>query len=188
MLDWDSSPLRCAPFPDRGYCGSQEPIRVNTLVAPALPMPLVGAHILGGVISTVSGIGAMFTDKRPGRHVRLGSIYYWSLCWVCASATFLGALRWSEDYYLVSLGSCSFCAASIGLAARRRRWHGWVNTHLVAMGLSYIVMVTAFCVGEGETLPLVNKLPHVSHWILLSLIGMPLIARVLWRKRKVAAF
>jgi len=161
---------------------------VNILIAHALPTPLVGAHILGGVICTLSGLGAMASDKRAGRHVRLGSIYYWSLGWVCASATFLGALRWSDDYYLVILGVLSFGTASIGRAARRRRWHGWVNTHLVAMGLSYIVMLTAFCVGEGETLPLVNKLPHVSYWVLPSLIGMLFIARALCRHRKVAAF
>ena len=124
--------------------------------------PLVGSHLLGGVICTLSGVGAMFSKKHWSRHIRLGNIYYWSLCWVCASATFLGALRWSEDYYLIVLGVLSLGSASIGRAARRRRWHGWVNTHVVAMGLSYIVMLTAFCVGEGETLPLVNKLPHVS--------------------------
>jgi hypothetical protein len=93
----------------------------------------------------------MFSEKRRGRHVRLGSIYYWSLCWVCASATFLAALRWSEDYHLVVLGVLSLGSASIGRAARRRRWHGWVKTHVVAMDLSYIVMLTAFYVGEGKT-------------------------------------
>jgi len=161
---------------------------VNILVAHTLPTPLVGAHVLGGVICTVSGIGAMFSEKRRGRHVRLGSIYYWSLCWVCASATFLGALRWSEDYYLVVLGVFSLGSASIGLAARRWRWPGWVNTHVVAMGLSYIVMLTAFYVDEGETLPLGKKLPHVSYWVLPSLIGMPFIARALARNRKLRRF
>jgi hypothetical protein len=149
--------------------------------------PVVGSHVLGGVICTVSGIGAMFSEKRRGWHVRFGSIYYWSLCWVCASATFLGALRWSEDYYLVILGVLSLGAASIGRAARRWRWQGWVNTHVVAMGLSYIVMLTAFYVGEGETLTLA-KLPHVAYWVLPSLIGTPFIARALWRNRRLRRF
>ena len=161
---------------------------MKILIAHALPTPLVRAHILGGVICALSGLGAMFSDKRPVRHVRLGSIYYWSLCWVCASATILGALRWSEDYYLVILGVFALGTASIGRAARRPRWQGWVNTHLVAMGLSYIVMLTAFCAGEGEELPLVNKLPHASYWVLPSLIGMPFIARALWRNHKSDAF
>ena len=159
---------------------------MKIVVVHALRTPLVGAHILGGLICTLSGVGAMFSDKRRGRHVRFGSIYYWSLCWVCASATLLGALRWSEDYYLVMLGVLSLGSASIGRAARRRRWHGWVNTHLVAMGLSYIVMLTAFCVGEAETLPLINELPHMSYWVLPSLVGMSCIARALLRNRKVA--
>jgi hypothetical protein len=65
---------------------------------------------------------------------------------------------------------------------------GWVNTHVVAMGLSYIVMLTAFYVDEGETLPLGKKFSHVSYWILPSLIGMPFIARALARNRKLRRF
>lgn len=147
-------------------------------------LPVLGTHILGGLICIVAGIGAMLSEKRRGRHGRFGSIYYWSLCWVCASATLLGALRWSQDHYLVLLGGLSFGSASIGRMARRRRWHGWVHRHVAGMGLSYITMLTAFYVEEGENLPLGKEIPHILHWLLPSLIGMPLVARALWRNRK----
>jgi len=104
------------------------------------------------------------------------------------SATFLAALRWSEDYYLVVLGVLSLGAASIGRAARRWRWHGWVNTHLVAMGLSYIVMLTAFYVGEGATLPLGKKLPRVAYWVLPSVIWCALDSEGPMAESQVAPF
>ena len=147
-------------------------------------LPVVGSHILGGLICIVSGIGAMLSEKRRGRHVSFGSIYYWFLGWVCASGTFLGALHWSQDYYLVLLAILSIGSASIGRMAHRRHWQGWAYTHVVGMSLSYVAMLTAFSVEDGENLLLGRDIPHILYWFLPSLIAVPLVTRALMRNRK----
>jgi hypothetical protein len=51
------------------------------------------------------------------------------------------------------------------------------------MGGSYIALLTGFYVDNGPFLPLWNRLPHLSYWLLPSLIGVPLIRRALRRFR-----
>jgi len=52
------------------------------------------------------------------------------------------------------------------------------------MGLSYIVMLTAFYVDNGKSLPLWRDLPYLTYWLLPASIGIPLIVRALIRYRK----
>jgi hypothetical protein len=60
-------------------------------------------------------------------------------------------MRWTESYHLFFLGALSFAAASIGRSARRRRWRNWlVGFHITGMGLSYILLLTAFYVDNGK--------------------------------------
>jgi hypothetical protein len=108
-----------------------------------------------------------------------GTIYYWSLSVIFVSATILAVLRWAEDYHLFILGTLSFAAATFGRMARRRRWRAWVRLHISGMGLSYILMLTAFYVDNGKFLPLWKELPTITYWILPSLVGLPLIVRAL---------
>src|SRR5262245_12684807 len=67
----------------------------------------LGMHILVGLSCVVSGIVAMFSRKRPGRHPRFGTIYYYCLSVVFASAAILSAMRWAEDYHLVGRNGVS---------------------------------------------------------------------------------
>ena len=60
------------------------------------------------------------------------------------SSTGLSVVRWAEDYHLFILGLLALVAASLGRTARRRRWPGWVRLHITGMGLSYILLLTAF--------------------------------------------
>ena len=39
-------------------------------------------------------------------------------------------------------------------AARRHRWRSWVKCHITSMGLSYILLLTAFYVDNGHSLTL----------------------------------
>jgi hypothetical protein len=52
------------------------------------------------------------------------------------------------------------------------------------MGLSYIVMVTAFYVDNGKNLPVWRDLPHVTYWLLPSVVGIPLVVRALFHHRR----
>jgi hypothetical protein len=147
-------------------------------------LTLLAFHVLAALVCVVTGIVAMLSKKRPGRHPKFGTVYYWSLAVVFASATALAAMRWMEDYPLFVLGGISFCAASLGRTARRRRWRKWANVHISLMGFSYIVMLTAFYVDNGKSLPLWRDLPHFTYWFLPALVGFPLVVRALVRYRQ----
>src|SRR5712671_4629885 len=144
-------------------------------------LTVVGFHVIAGIASVIAGMIAMLSEKRRGRHPTFGTIYYWCLSAVFASATALAAVRWAEDYHLFSLGVLSFGAASLGRTARRQRWHNWVKLHITGMGLSYIFLLTAFYVDNGHSLPLWKELPSITYWLFPGALGIPLIVRAMLR-------
>jgi hypothetical protein len=145
------------------------------------PSLLFGAflvpHVLAGMTCVVSGAIAMLSKKRRGRHPRFGDIYYWWLVVVFITASGMSVLRWSEDAYLFVLGALSFGSASMGYLARTRQWRGWTSFHVVGMGMSYIILLTAFYVDNGPRLPLYDRLPVIVFWTVPALIGLPLLKR-----------
>jgi hypothetical protein len=149
-------------------------------------LSVLSFHILLGVACAVLGIAAMLIQKRAGRHPQFGTAYYWCLGLLFASATMLAVMRWSEDYHLFILGALSFTAASVGRIARRHLWHRWVNFHVTGMGLSYILMLTAFYVDNGKNLPVWRDLPYLAYWLLPGAVGIPLIVNALarWHRRQ----
>ena len=142
-------------------------------------LTVVRLHILVGIVCVGAGIAAMFSDKRRGRHSSFGTIYYWSLVVITASAIGLSLVRWAENYHLFILGVLALTAATIARTAVRRRWHNWVRLHITGMGLSYILMLTAFYVDNGKNLPLWRELPQLAFWLLPSVLGLPLVMRAL---------
>jgi hypothetical protein len=160
----------------------------ETVVA-GIPIPttspifltVVGLHVLGELVCVVAGAVAMLSPKRSGRHPTFGTIYYWSLVAVFVSATALSAVRWAEDYHLFILGVLALASAILGRAARRRRWTGWMQLHITGMGLSHILLLTAFYVDNGRSLPLWRDLPPIMYWLLPAMVGLPLIIRALVR-------
>jgi hypothetical protein len=141
---------------------------------------LLAVHIAAALTCVVTGAVAALSPKRPGRHLRLGTLYYRSLCVVVASAAWLAALRWPQDAYLLVLGTLSVAAATLGRTARRRRWR-WIGLHLAGMSASYILLLTAFYVDNGKHLPVWRSLLYLAYWLLLSAVGLPLVARALAR-------
>jgi hypothetical protein len=142
-------------------------------------LAIVGVHVLLGLACTITGIVAMLSAKRPGRHPLFGSIYFWCLSGVFVTATALAAVRWAEDYHLFILGTLAFAAAYLGRMARRRRWRNWVRLHITGMGTSYILLLTAFYVDNGKSLPLWRDLPPIVYWLVPAAVGIPLIVRAL---------
>ena len=159
----------------------------NLLAATGIAVPcdssiflaILAIHIPSGIVCVLAGLVALLSKKQPGRHPKFGTIYYWSLSVVFVSASILAALRGTEDYHLFILGTLSFAAASFGHMAHRQRWHGWVRLHIIGMGSSYILMLTAFYVDNGKSLPLWKELPAIAYWILPSAVGLPLIVHAL---------
>ncbi len=123
----------------------------------------------------------MLSTKGRGQHSTFGTVYYWCLSAVFASASALAFVRWADDYHLFILGALSFAVASCGLygfpAALARMdpiaRHG--NGRIV------ILLLTAFYVDNGKSLPLWKELPQIAFWLLPSAAGIPLIVYVLLR-------
>jgi len=149
-------------------------------------LAVVGVHVVVGLIAVIAGIVAMSSTKQPGRHPRFGTIYFWCLAVIFASATLLSIMRWAEDYHLFILGALSFGSALVGRTARRNRWHGWIRWHITSMGLSYILLLTAFYVDNGHSLPLWRDLPSITYWLFPGALGLPIIVYVLLRHPLVA--
>ena len=142
-------------------------------------LAVVGFHILVGLACVVTGAVAMLSPKRRGRHSKFGTTYYWCLATVLTSATALTAMRSAEDYHLFILGTLSFTAAFLGRRALQRRWPSWASLHVTGMGLSYILLLTAFYVDNGKSLPLWKELPPVADWLGPGVVGIPLIVYAL---------
>jgi peptidoglycan/LPS O-acetylase OafA/YrhL len=138
-------------------------------------------HVILGLVCVICGALAMLSPKRTGRHPRFGSVYFWSLAGVFVTASALATARWAEDYQLFGLAVLSFALAVFGRQARRRQWAGWPRWHMTGMGLSYIVLLTAFYVDNGKNLPVWRDLPAITYWLAPSLMGLPILAWALLR-------
>ena len=144
-------------------------------------LSILAVHVMAGLVCTVAGIVAMLAPKRAGRHPTAGSVYYWSLVVVSVTMAALSILRWPHNTHLFVFGVLSFSAGGVGRMAKRRLWHGWLPVHVTGMAVSYILLLTAFYVDNGPHLPLWRSLPRLAHWLLPSVVGLPLLVWVLRR-------
>ncbi|WP_189347699.1 MULTISPECIES: DUF2306 domain-containing protein [unclassified Mesorhizobium] len=168
----------------------------GTTIVLGIPIPsidpvflgVVGVHILFGLAALTTGAAAMFAQKGRGRHSNFGSIYFWCLFGVFVTMSALSLLRWAENYHLFALGCISFASAYFGRTAARRHWRQWPRLHLTGMGMSYVVMLTAFYLDNGKNLPLWRELPTIAFWVLPSAIGMPIILHALFQHPVVLDF
>jgi hypothetical protein len=142
-------------------------------------LTVVGIHVLLGLACAITGVLAMLSRKRAGRHPRYGTIYFWCLGAVFLTASSLAAVRWAHDYHLFILGALSFAAAYVGRRAMQQRWRYWVRLHIAGMGSSYVLLLIAFYVDNGRFLPLWQDLPPIAYWLVPAAIGIPLIVRAL---------
>jgi hypothetical protein len=141
--------------------------------ADPLFLSIVALHVPLGLLAATAGAIALLSPKRPGRHPLAGTFYFWSIPGVFVTATALSLMRWAEDYPLFVLGALSLLAASAGRTARRRRMRSWATLHILGMGTSYVLLLTAFCVDNGKQLPLWRDLPTWIYWTLPAAVGAP---------------
>src|SRR5215207_5174791 len=96
---------------------SQQPLTTLGLPIPSdspVFLAVLAVHVVAGAV-------AMLSPKRPGRHPRLGRVYYRCLAVVTVTMALLSAMRWREDYHLFALGVLAAAAALAGLSGVRRR-------------------------------------------------------------------
>ncbi|GLW10710.1 hypothetical protein Misp01_58380 [Microtetraspora sp. NBRC 13810] len=139
----------------------------------------LGVHVAAGLCCVGCGAVAALSLKGGAWHVRSGRIYLWGLGVVWASMAVLSVIRWRENAGLFAVGTLALAAALAGYTMRRRR----PALHIAGMGASYIALLTGFYLDNGPHLPLWERLPGWSHGALPSLVGAPLIALTLWRRR-----
>ena len=147
-------------------------------------LAVVAVHVVAGLVCVIAGLIAILSPKRAGRHPTAGTVYYWSLTVVFSSMGLLTIARWPADNHLFELGMLSLVAGSAGRVVRRR--NGSLRLHLVGMGLSYIVLLTAFYVDNGPHLPLWRSLPAYTYWLAPGAIGLLLIAGAFLRHPRLA--
>jgi uncharacterized membrane protein len=144
-------------------------------------LTIVGFHILIGIPCVIAGAIAIFSPKGRGRHSRFGAIYFWLLVVLFGSAAILSVMRWAENYHLFILGLLALVFAVFGRSVVRAHRRGWPRLHLTGMGLSYILMLTAFLVDNGKFLPVWRELPPLALWFIPGVIGLPFLVRALLR-------
>ena len=145
-------------------------------------LAFLAVHVLAGLAAVITGASAALARKGSSRHIRAGRWYYRAITVVFATATALAAMRWRQDYYLFIIGALAFTTATIGYQHRRRHRPGDTG-HIAGMGIAYVAMLTAFYVDNGPHLPLWDRLPRLTFWLLPSVIGAPIIIRALIRAR-----
>jgi hypothetical protein len=167
----------------------------NTTIVFGIPVPsidptflaIVRVHIAIGVVAVAAGALAMLSGKGRGRHSTFGTVYFWSLSGLFVTMSALSFMRWAENVHLFALGALSFALAGFGRVAVRRRWRQRFRLHLASMGVSYVLMLTAFYVDNGKNLPLWRELPQIAFWLLPGIVGAPLILYALMRHPLVLA-
>ena len=141
-------------------------------------LTVLSFHVLAALGSVVTGIIAMLSPKRSGRHPRFGTIYYWCLTVVFMSATVLAAMRWSDDAYLFSLGAASF-------SGRNRRTCRPTRTMARVGTNSYledgiVLHHNAHRISHGQWQKLAGlegPSERGLYWLIPSAVGVPLIVR-----------
>jgi hypothetical protein len=138
-------------------------------------LTIVGLHVLAGLSAVISGAAAMLSEKGMPRHMACGRSYYWCLVAVFVSAGILASMRWVEDYHLFVLGALAFGAATFGRWAVKQKWSNWLRLHIAGLGSSYLLMLTAFYVDNGKSLPFWRDLPFIAYWIAPVSVGIPIM-------------
>lgn len=144
----------------------------------------LAAHVLAGLTCVVAGALAATARKRRGRHPRAGRVYLWGLGVVFVTATVMAVVRWREDAHLLAIATVAFGFGVFGWRARRLHRPGWPLRHAIGMGGSYIALFTGFYVDNGPQLPLWNRLPQWTYWVIPAAVGVPL---TWWALRRFSA-
>jgi hypothetical protein len=148
-------------------------------------LAVLGVHLAAGATAVITGALAATARKRAGRHPRAGTVYLWALATVFVTAAVMAGMRWRHDAQLFAIATAAPALGLIGWRARRRHRHrpGWVRRHAIGMGGSYIALLTGFYVDNGPQLPVWDRLPHPTYWLLPTSVGAPLIWLALRRFR-----
>jgi uncharacterized membrane protein len=143
-----------------------------------LDLLFVSLHVPAGLVAIAAGLVAMLSRKGEWWHRRAGDAYLIAIGTIAVTATGLVLTRGPQFNHLLVFAALAVTLAFGGYFMRR------VNqgVHISGMGLSYVVLLTAFYVDNGPKLPFWNQFPDIVFWVGPIAIGLPIIIRALWRR------
>ncbi len=136
-------------------------------------------HIAMGILAVVIGVCAMLSDKTGKLHWKFGRYYFWLMTASFVTIIILSVMRWPHNIHLLTIGVLAFGCAYVGrrlIKTSIKRWSRW---HTILMSMSYVFLLTGFYVDNGKNLPFWNLFPQWSFYFFPSVIGIPIIIRVL---------
>ncbi|GGG14064.1 DUF2306 domain-containing protein [Paenibacillus abyssi] len=143
-----------------------------------IDMIMLIMHIISGYLALGIGIAAMLAPKKRGRHTTSGSIYFWLVTVVCASAIVMSIMNWEVSSYLFYVAIFSYVFALFGYIAYKMKWKNWMVSHIAGMGGSYIAIVTGFIVVNQSNAPFLAEVPSLVLWLLPTIVGTPILRMV----------
>ncbi len=143
-----------------------------------LDLLFVSVHVPAGLVAVIAGVIAMLSRKGRWWHRRAGLAYLLGIVALTLSARGLVFTRGPEFIPIFALGVVATLLAMAGYLLKKRRQ----DIHIAGLGLSYIVMLTAFYVDNGPKLPFWDQFPGLTFWVGPAVIGLPIILRALWRR------
>jgi hypothetical protein len=89
-----------------------------------------------------------------------------------------------RDGVLAVLAVLAAVSAGWGVVHRRRHLdRAGDRGHIIAMGASYTLMLIAFYVDNGKSLPVWRSLPTLGYWLVPGGVGTLITARAVHRRR-----
>jgi hypothetical protein len=140
---------------------------------------IIIVHIGLGLLCVVSGLVAILTEKGKKKHSAAGKFYYWGMVFAFLTTILLSVMRWPHNIHLLSIGIFAFGFTYAGRRFAKFQPTNWTRWHTTCMGLSYTLLLTGFYVDNGKNLPFWNQFPQWFFWVFPSIVGIPIIIRVL---------
>lgn len=163
---------------------ADQPITIAGIFIPTsdpLFLTVLAVHVPAGLVCVVAGAVAMLSRKKRGNRTKASVIYCRALILVFVTMSALGAMRWAHAYHLFVLGVFSLGSAYVARRSIDGRGSWRMRAHILGMGGSYLLLLVAFYVDNGKSLPLWKDLPSFTYWALPVGVGLPLILRALLR-------
>ena len=142
-------------------------------------------HIFAGTICLISGIGAMSSKKRRGKHTKFGEVYHGAYVVILVTSVTMALMNWESSAYLFYIGIFSYALAFMGYLSAKKRWRNWLGSHIGGMLGSYIAVCTAILVVNIPNVPILNEWNPLIFWFIPTIIGSPLIFKVGQKYKKV---
>ena len=132
-------------------------------------------HIISASTALLLGLCAFLAPKQAGIHPTLGRVYGAFVGLTCLTAIVMGGMHWRTSLYLIPLAILAYSLVIQGRRAIRQPSAYSSHRHIRGMLGSYITLCTAYLITNGSRLPVFSAWPTWTHWLLPSLIGIPMI-------------